>query len=236
MTQHPQDELTARLANLETAGMSDVLDEMGYPNQVLASEIRPLDPAQRMAGVALPVRGENRVVTQSTSSSPPMSAYELERRMRSGLIAVIDAGGQQVGAVIGGFMATALKASGCRGVVTNGGVRDTREIIGVGLPTFCRFATPVNASRRWRIASIDEPVNLPGIGGTSVSIAPNDFLLGDADGVMVIPADIAAAAIDAAEQLARIEGTITQGIRSGGTREELFAKHPRFAHIQRMKS
>ena len=87
MTQHLQDELTARLANLETAGMSDVLDEMGYPNQVLASDIRPLDSTQRMAGVALPVRGENRVVTQSSSASPQMSAYELERRMRSGLIA-----------------------------------------------------------------------------------------------------------------------------------------------------
>ena len=236
MEQQP-DALITRLANLETAGMSDVLDEMGYPGQVLASDIRPLDATLRMAGLALCVRGENRVVTQS---APPatgqISAYELERRMRPGLIAVIDAGGHQVGAVIGGFMATALKANGCRGLVTNGGVRDTREIAAVGLPTFCRFTTPVNASRRWRIASIDEPVHLPGIGGTTVDVSPNDFVLGDADGVLVIPAAIAAHAIDAAEQLARIEGTITQGIRAGGTREELFAKHPRFAHIRRFKS
>ena len=60
MTDNERNELTARLAKLETAGLSDVLDEMGYPNQVLASDIRPLDPARRMAGAALCIRGENR--------------------------------------------------------------------------------------------------------------------------------------------------------------------------------
>lgn len=228
--------LIARLAKLETAGFSDVLDEMGYPAQVLASDLRPLDAERRLAGIALCVRGENRVVTQTPV--PPeqqLSPYELERQMKPGLVAVIDAGGQNVGATIGGFVATSLKSNGCQGLVTNGGVRDSREIVAVGLPTFCRFVTPVNASRRWSIAEVGQPVHLPGIGGGTVAVRPGDYLLGDADGLVVIPAEIVVLAIEAAETLDAIERTITQGIRDGGTREQLFKLHPRFAHIRRVK-
>lgn len=228
--------LISRLAKLETAGFSDVLDEMGYPNQVLASTLRPLDPESRLAGAALCVRGENRLVTQSAASpEKQISAYELERRMKPGLVAVIDAGGHSIGATIGGFIATSLKTNGCQGIVTNGGVRDSREIAAVGLPTFCAFVTPVNASRRWSIVEVDQPVHLPGIAGSPVTIRPGDFVLGDADGVLVIPVEIAAAGIEAAEELDAIEERITQGIRAGGTREELFAQHPRFKHIRRVK-
>ena len=228
--------LIARLAKLEAAGFSDVLDEMGYPGQVLASDLRPLDAERRLAGIALCVRGENRVVTQTpVPLEQQLSPYELERQMRPGLVAVIDAGGQNVGATIGGFVATSLKSNGCQGLVTNGGVRDSREIVAVGLPTFCRFVTPVNASRRWSIAEVGQPVHLPGIGGGTVAVRPGDYLLGDADGVVVIPAEIVVLAIEAAETLDAIERTITQGIRDGGTREQLFKLHPRFAHIRRVK-
>jgi 4-hydroxy-4-methyl-2-oxoglutarate aldolase len=236
MFEDERNALVARLEHLETAGFSDVLDEMGYPNQVLASTLRPLDPQSHMAGTALCVRGENRIVTQA--AAPPerqINPYELERRMKPGRVAVIDAGGHSVGGMIGGFIATSLKANGCRGLVTSGGVRDSREIVGVGLPTFCAFVTPVNASRRWSIVEVDAPVHLPGIAGSPVTIRPGDFLLGDADGVLVIPAEIAAPAIEAAVELDAIEKRITQGIRDGGTREQLFALHPRFKHIGRVK-
>jgi len=227
--------LIERLAQLETAGFSDVLDEMGYSNQVLASDLRPLDNEQRLAGIAFCVRGENRIVTQSQSDQQQrFSPYEIERAMKPGLVAVIDAGAQNAGAMIGGFVATSLKAKGCRGLVTNGGVRDSREIVTVGLPTFCRFVTPINASRRWSITEVGQPVQLPGMGGGLVAIQPGDFMLGDADGCVVIPAQIAVAAIEAAETLDAIEKTITQGIRDGGTREQLFKLHPRFAHIRRV--
>ena len=236
MTDDDRNGLISRLAKLETAGFSDVLDEMGYPNQVLASDIRPLDPGSRMAGIALCIRGENRVVTQSpTPPEKQLSAYELERKMKPGLVGVIDAGGNNVGAAIGGFIVTSLRKSGCQGIVTNGGVRDSREIVDVGLPTFCKFVTPVNASRRWTIVEVDQPIHLPGIAGSPVTIRPGDFLLGDADGVIVIPAEIAVPAIDAAEKLDAIEKTITEGIRAGGSREQLFALHPRFKHIRRLK-
>jgi 3-hexulose-6-phosphate synthase/6-phospho-3-hexuloisomerase len=66
-------------------------------------------------------------------------------------------------------------------------------------------------------------------------VRPGDYLLGDADGIVVVPAEIAIAAIEAAETLDTIERTITQGIRDGGTREQLFKLHPRFAHIRRVR-
>lgn len=228
--------LIARLAKLETAGFTDVLDEMGYPGQVLASNIRPLDPTKRMAGIAMCARGENRVTGQTpVPADKQISAYELERRMKPGLVAVIDAGGNDVAAVIGGFIAISFKNSGCAGFLTNGAVRDSREIIDVGLPTFCRFVSPINASRRWSIVETDRPVHLPGIAGSPVAIRPGDFLLGDADGVLVLPAEIAEPAIAAAEELDAIERKITAAIRAGGNREQLFQQYPRFKHIKRVR-
>jgi regulator of RNase E activity RraA len=74
------------------------------------------------------------------------------------------------------------------------------------------------------------------MGGGTVAIRPGDLILGDADGVVVIPTEIAVPAIEAAETLDAIEKMITQGIRDGGTREQLFKLHPRFAHIRRLKA
>jgi len=137
MSEEERSEMVSRLVKLETAGFSDVLDEMGYPNQVLAREMRPLDPATRMAGAALCVRGENRVVTQSTApAGPQISPYEIERRMQPDLVAVIDAGGHDVGAVIGGGGGTAVVLS------TRG--RDVR--IGRGAVITVRLAEPLRVA------------------------------------------------------------------------------------------
>jgi len=228
------DEAVARLAKLETAVVSDVLDEMGYPNQVLCPSLRPLDPTQRMAGKALCARGENRMTTMPAADKLP-NPYEVERRMGPGMIAVVDAGGNDTGAILGGFVAISFKNVGCAGIVTNGGVRDSREIVELGLPTYCRFVTPINGSRRFAIVEVGMPVVLPGIGGMTITVKPDDYLLGDADGALVIPAAIIGLVLEASETLDGIERTITEGIRKGGTREQLFPGNPRFKHIPRLR-
>ena len=161
--------------------------------------------------------------------------YELERQMTPGRVLVIDASGEKYGAAVGGFMAATFKARGCIGLVVNGAVRDGLELIDLGLPAFVRFHTPANSARRWELASVGAPISMPGLGGAAVAVRPGDFVLGDFDGVMVIPGEHAPQLIEDAERLQEIERVIREQIKAGATREEAFARNPRFAHIRRIE-
>jgi regulator of RNase E activity RraA len=77
---------------------------------------------------------------------------------------------------------------------------------------------------------IDRPVRLPGVDGL-VTVAPGDYLLGDADGVVVVPARHAAQIVEAAETLEEIEAVIRDEIAAGASREEALGRHARFAHV-----
>lgn len=226
------EQLSSRLARLETTVVSDVLDEAGFPAQALAPKIRPLAPDMRLAGEAVCLAGGARVATKSR---PVRGAYDIEAAVRPGAVAVLATNGFTGGAVMGGFIARALQAKGCAGLLTDGCVRDAREIIQIGFATFTRHVTPVNGSRRFEIAGVDEPVALPGPGRGTVLVQPGDLVLADYDGVVVVPRGVAEAIIAAAEELAAIEQRIDAAMASGASRRQAFAANPRFDHIPRLR-
>lgn len=230
MADTASDDLLLRLGRLETGQLSDVLDEAGLPNQVLASTIRPLAPGDRVVGRAACLAGET---TLSAGHGPaPLPADALERAVAPGTILVIATGGFVTGACIGGFVAYSLQRDGCRGLVTDGAVRDADEIQGLGFPVFSAAVTPINGSRRWRLTQSDVAVRLPGQTGLPVAIAPGDLILADGDGVVVVPAGAAEQVIADAEELQRIEARIGEALRAGGRRAEVFRANPRFAHVR----
>ncbi len=225
-------ELVARLSKLSTSVVSDVLDHCGLPEQSIASAIAPLAPAMKMAGVATCFEG----IGETAPHRPPaISSFEIDRRMRPDAVLVIGMGGHRVGAAVGGLMALSAQRRGCAGFVVDGGVRDAPEIIALGLPTFCRYVTPLNSATRWHLTRADDAIALPGQVGSSVAVTPGDLLIGDGDGLMVIPQAIAADVVAWSEQLAIIEEAIVKRIEAGASREEAFEGHPRFAHIRRLK-
>jgi len=225
--------LKERLAKLDTSVVSDVLDESGLLNQTLCTSFRPLDARLKLCGVALCARGRE-VVRLRQPAPASVSAYEIEREMSAGQVLVLDAGSEKVGAPVGGFVAATLKAKGCAGLLINGAIRDALEINEFELPTFFRFHTPVNASRRWELIDLDVPVFLPGISDVPVTIQPGDLILGDADGIVVVPLRFAEDVIEASERLQEIERAIREEIKAGATREEAFSRNPRFNHIKRL--
>lgn len=224
------DDLLVRLAKLETGQVSDVLDEAGLANHALSSDLVPLAAGSRFAGIAVCARGEAAV--DGRHARPAMPGSALEQAMRPGGVLVIDSGGFRRGALLGGFVAYSLQREGCVAIVTDGPVRDADEIRGLGLAVVAGAVTPVNGSRRWRWTDVGVPVTLPGQEGRPVAIAPGDYILADGDGVVVVPAAAAATVIADAEELARIEGRIGEGLRAGGTRAEVFKANPRFDHVR----
>ena len=225
--------LVARLRKLSTSAVSDVLDHGGYPEQSVASAIAPLAPTMKMAGVAVCFEG----VSETDPHRPvAISSFEIDRRMTPDAVLVIAMNGHHVSAAVGGLMALSAQRRGCAGFVVEGGVRDAPEIVALGLPTFCRYATPLNSAKRWRLVRADAPIALPGQAGSSVTVAPGDFVIGDADGLMVIPQAIAEDVVAWTERLAEIEEAIVRRIDAGASREEAFEAHPRFAHIRKLRS
>lgn len=225
------DPLVARLSVLETGQVSDVLDEAGLPNQVLSSHLVPLRPGTRIAGRAACLAGEPIVAAANTVPALPLDT--LETAVRPGTVLVIGTGGFAAGSVLGGFVAYSLQREGCRGVLTDGLIRDADEIRSLDFPVVCAGLTPINGARRWRLTRRDEPIPLPGQTLVPVLVRPGDLILADGDGVVVVPAAAAERVIADSEALLGIERRIGEALRAGAKRVDAFKDNPRFGHVRR---
>lgn len=225
--------IRARLAALESAVISDVLDETGYPAQALSSALGALVPGRRFVGKAVCVQGQPRVVTQTAVPEKAFATpYALAMTATNGSVLVVSTGGLSSGAILGGMLARDLLAQGTAALVTDGLVRDRAEIEALGLPVVCAGVTPVNGARRWAILSMTQPVVLNGQHGGAVRITPGDWLVGDADGVVVIPQAIAVEVASMAEELAKRERAIESAHPMASFAEQAQARKERFSHIR----
>ncbi|TKT69839.1 RraA family protein [Aquamicrobium sp. LC103] len=230
MTIERNDPFLERLSVLETGQISDVLDEAGLVNHALSSDLFALIPGQRFAGRAACLKGEPFV--QGRTQKASVAADTMERITRPGTVLVIEAGDFQAGALLGGFVAYSLQQRGCTAIVTDGAIRDADEIRELGLQCVQRTITPVNGARRWRQTVAGETVRLPGQTCARVEIRDGDYVVGDGDGVVVIPAAVVGQIVEDTEELLRIEKKIGTELRAGGARHDVFKANPRFAHIR----
>ncbi|MCF3933427.1 hypothetical protein L1787_08395 [Acuticoccus sp. M5D2P5] len=222
------DALLSRLAALETGQVSDVLDEVGLFHHAISPSLRPLAPG-KFAGRAVCVRGS--ATAEARHPRRALPGDTLERVVGPNTVLFIESGDFVAGALLGGFVAYSLQRLGCQAIVTDGAIRDADEIRGYGLPLISRAVVPVNGSRRFGLTEANVPVAMPGTDGR-VPIAPGDLILGDGDGVIVVPAADAEQLVADSEELARIEGAIGEAMRAGGERPDVFKANPRFAHIR----
>jgi regulator of RNase E activity RraA len=110
----------------------------------------------------------------------------------------------------GELSATSLQVHGVAGVVINGGCRDVDLIRAVGLPVFARYRTPQDAVSRWEVLEWGHAIEIEG-----VKVVTGDYIVGDADGVAVIPHDLIQTVLDHAEALVGTENLIRDAVRGG---------------------
>jgi 4-hydroxy-4-methyl-2-oxoglutarate aldolase len=154
--------------NIPTTCISDVLDGLNNFDPA----IKPLKEEYRFAGRALTVKipvGDNLAVLKAIRESKP------------GDVLVIDAKGDQYRAIAGDFVVGMAQTLGVSAIVVDGVTRDVVGIKNLNLPVFCK-GTSVAASGKAGVGEINVPISC---GGTSVQ--PGDIIVGDADGVVVIP-------------------------------------------------
>ncbi len=216
----PVDDVCGRFSVIYTGAISDVLDEMGYRNQVLPSDIQGLTLDHRVAGVAVTVEG------QSTESVDPEEIYIPILEMLGGLKqgdVIVSQPHDDVSAHIGELSAETAKFRGARGAVIDGGARDVDYILKLGFPVFCRYRTPSDVVGRWKLISVGRPIRI----GT-VTIRSGDFIVGDKDGVLVIPQEIMPQVLQKSEEVVGTENLVRKAVLQGVHPVDAYRKYGRF--------
>lgn len=212
--------LTARLGALYTGAVHDVLRALGHDNCVLPPAIRPLDPTLKVAGPAWTVSG--RMDRTKSRHETLLGWTTVLSKAPTGHVVVCQPNHQEV-AMMGELSAETLKNKGVLGYVVDGGCRDCDFILEQKFPVFHTFFTPSDIVARWIPDHFAEPVTIG-----SVTIRSGDFILGDRDGVVVIPYELALDVVAKTEEVAVTENQVRAAIRGGMDPVEAYLKYGKF--------
>jgi len=169
--------------------------------------ISPVDPAMRLLGQARTVRcmvADNSALHAAITLAEP------------GDILVVDAQGFEDAAVWGGLMTRYALERGIGGLVVDGAVRDTAEIVELGFPCFARARVPRGPHKGFG-GTVDAPIACAG-----VPVAPGDLIIGDADGVTVVPSTRIAATLGGVRALKQRERDTQQKLKAGASLADIY--------------
>ena len=215
------DNLAQRFSSLYTGALTDVLDRHGYLQQTLPAELAPLRPGMRLAGPAYPILGRPhpghdydtsiRRILEMLGSVPPgtVAVYQCHDR---------------TAAHLGELSVVSLASRGCVGAVIDGGARDADYILREDFPVFSRYVTPQDCVPRWELLGHGDVTIV--IGG--VRVAPGDWIVGDLDGLVVVPGERLEEILAEAEGKVATENEIRDSVRGGMLPLEAYERYGTF--------
>lgn len=205
---------------LYTPVLSDVLDSFGLMRQAVRPFVRPLDDALVLFGR---VRTGRYVTTDTVApgSNPYALEMDLIDDLKPGEVAVLACGGPTDWiAPWGELLSTAARARGATGCVTDGLVRDVARIRAMRFPVFHGGIGPLDTKGRAEMVEKDTAVDVAG-----VRVATGDWVMGDVDGVVFIPADQADEIFRAALDKIAAEDTTRAELEAGESLHAVYARH-----------
>lgn len=212
-------EVIAGFLEVATASVADAVDRVVRRPGFMSWEIKPVFPA-KIAGPAVTV-----LERAALESQPPHHALQAIDEGAPGSVIVIGMEDPQPSrnvAVWGGLMTAGAVARRLGGAVLDAGARDAAEIRQAGFPVFSRTIIPSSTVGRYVTVGVNVPVTCGG-----VLVSPGDIIVGDTDGVVVVPRAAAADVLAAARQIEETERRMTEAIgRLGSLRKavEEFAR------------
>ncbi|GAB4415028.1 MAG: RraA family protein [Anaerolineae bacterium] len=213
--QNDQELMALIRAELFTAVIGDILDNHGYTNQFLPPELQPLAPDMLLVGRAMPVLEAN----VFDSKDPYGLLFAALDDLKRGEIYVASGASARY-AMWGELMSTAARARGATGALLNGYVRDTKGILEMKFPVFCLGRFAQDQKGRGRVIDYRVAVEIGG-----VRIQPGDMLIGDIDGVVVVPQQIETEIFSEALEKARAEKVIKLELEQGMLATDAFKKY-----------
>ncbi len=200
------------LSAVTTATITTILLKKGLRN-VWMRGTRPLRPGeQRRVGRAFTLRfvpAREDLATPESWSSPTSTRAAIEA-MPAGCIAVVDARGITDAGIFGDILCARMAKRGVGALVTDGVMRDVAGVLGTGLPVWCQGAAAPPSVAGLTFVNWQEPV---GCGG--VAVFPDDVVVADADGAVVIPAALLEHVLATAPEQERMEGWIMDEVNRG---------------------
>lgn len=219
-TTEPLDpKVKAALLAVSTATLTTVLLKKGLRNVWLRGT-KPLKPGQpRIVGRAFTLRfvpaREDLATPQSWSS--PISTRGAIEAMPADCVAVVDAMGVKDAGIFGDILCARMQKRGVAALVTDGVIRDKAGVLGTGLPVWCQgFAAPPSVAGL-TFVNWQEPI---GCGG--VAVFPNDVIVVDDDGAVVIPQALLNDVVAAATEQEDMENWIMQEVDNGAALPGLY--------------
>ncbi len=208
-----KDETREKLKNVSVATVTTALFKRGFCRQFI-QDVHPLNPeGANMVGEAftlryIPAREDlNPITVFQNPSHPQRAAIE---QCPPGAVMVIDSRKDPRAASAGAILVARLMVRGCAGIVTDGGFRDSPEIAGLAMPAYHnRPASPTNLTLHQAL-----DINVP-IGCGNAPVWPGDVILGDGEGVVVIPAGIADEIADECVEMTAYEDFVVERVRAG---------------------
>ena len=194
--------------HVEVASVSDAIEKMSGQRMYMSHRMRPIFPA-KFAGIALTVQLKKEENQDPAALQGMLTAID-QGGPNSAYVMVVEDGVDIAG--MGGLMGTAMAARNFSGAVIDGGVRDVAYLQKIGFPVFALGIVPSTSINHYRFTGANVPVVCDG-----VAVSAGDFIVADADGVVVVPR------AKAAEVLAI-------------ARDMDFKEHSMYAVIEKLKS
>jgi 2-keto-4-pentenoate hydratase/2-oxohepta-3-ene-1,7-dioic acid hydratase in catechol pathway/regulator of RNase E activity RraA len=216
-------EVRDKLARTPVAGLSAQLRKRGL-NSVAIDGLTPMHPDAKLIGTAKTLRfvpgREDLFAAHGGGYNPQKRAFDA---VGAGEVVVIEARGDAGAGTLGDILAIRAHAAGAAGIVTDGAVRDYDAVAEVGIPVFSKGAHPAVLGRRHVAWDYDLTI---ACGGATVQ--PGDVIVGDRDGVIVIPPALVEEVVDAALAQEDEDGWIAGQVADGHRLEGLFPMNPQW--------
>jgi regulator of RNase E activity RraA len=221
-------EMAERFRRIPSATLYDVLDSMGSPNQCLSLDIKPLHDDMKVSGPAFTVHGSREPRGEGELTDSPTREFKIFKAMYPQCVVVVNAEREEHCGHWGEMMSYAAKQHGATGIVIDGNIRDKLGLLNIrDWPVFVRKTTPIESNRRWRIHEIQVPIVMTGTLTSQVRVNPGDWIIGDADGVIAVPQEIALKVLLEAEKVEDLEEKSRRELSSNIPIEEVHRKYTR---------
>jgi len=211
----PVKEMLGRYEQLYAGAISDVLREFALLDQALPGHIKPLREDRTVAGLAFTVKSAPNVKITGEMTYRTQMISELP----ADTMVVWDASGDEKATLWGGVMTATAVGLGVKGAVIDGGIRDTHQILEKDFPVFYKHRIPNGSLGRCLITHYQVPIKIG-----DVVIKPGDVVIGDIDGVVVVPRDIAFEVLVRAEEIKANEQVIFGWVAEGQSVNEITEK------------
>lgn len=199
---------------LYTAVVSDILDQLGYRDQAMTADIRPIWPGAKLIGRA-------HTVLSTDVYTMPDDRYEMEIRAIDSVpvnhVLVAATNKSTRTCLWGELLSTATRARGGRGAVIDGHTRDVAKITAMEFPVFATGMRPVDSAGRGQLVAYGEPVVCGG-----VFVHEGDIVIADVDGVVVVPRTVEQETFELARAKVAGENEMRDFLAQGATLRQAY--------------